>query len=327
MKIIINLIGVGAGNNGGSHTLIQSANTLHDLGQEVVIIDSGKCQYTWDKIQVPYLQVSDVNDVKGDVIIATGTGSINSTNKSKISKKYHWIRGFETWNIPEEKLIKFLQHSPTKKIVNSICLQKKLKQYKIPSEIIRPGHNFEDFQPLNIRKENKRIILGGLFNQGQKRSKKRTEWIQECYQFLKKKYDLDLWLFGSDGVPLFEFTTFMRNPTIKDKNFLYNNVDIWLSPSELEGLHIPPAEAMLTECAVVGNNSEMSGTEDYLIDHETGLVSENNIKSFISCVEILVVHKVVRKDLGKDGRKKIMELGNRKENMKKLINYLEANND
>ena len=47
----------------------------------------------------------------------------------------------------------------------------------------------------------------------------------------------------------------------------------------------------------------------------------------MACVEILVVHKVVRRDLGKEGRKKIMELGNRKENMKKLINYLEVNND
>ena len=173
-----------------------------------------------------------------------------------------------------------------------------------------------------LYRKNKRIILGGLFNQGQKRSKKRTEWIQECYQFLKKKYDLDLWLFGSDGVPLFEFTTFMRNPTIKDKNFLYNNVDIWLSPSELEGLHIPPAEAMLTECAIVGNNSEMSGTEDYLIDHETGLISENNFKSFLSNIELLINHKTMRKEFGKAGREKVMSLDNRQENMKKLIKLL-----
>ncbi len=322
MKIIINLIGVGAGNNGGSHTLIQSANTLHNLGEEVVIIDSGSPKYTWDKIHVPYLKVSDVNDIKGDVIIATGTGSINSTSKSNIKKKYHWIRGFETWNIPENKLINILKKSPTKKIVNSICLQKKLKKNKINSEIIRPGHNFEEFKPLNIRQDNKKVVLGGLFNQGQKRSKKRTEWIFDCYNILKQKYDLDLWIFGTDGVPLCEFTAFMKNPTNVDKNKLYNTVDIWLAPSELEGLHIPPAEAMLTECAVVGNNSEMSGTEDYLIDHETGLVSENNFKSFLACVEILIVHKVVRKTLGEDGRKKILSLGDRTDNMKKLINYL-----
>lgn len=327
MKIIINLIGVGAGNNGGSHTLIQSANTLHELGEEVVIIDSGQCKYTWDKIKVPYLHVSDVNDINGDVIIATGTGSINSINKSKIKNKYHWIRGFETWNLPEDKLINILKKSPTKKIVNSICLQKKLKKYKIHSEIIRPGHNFEDFYPLNIRQNNKRVVLGGLFNQGSKRSKKRTEWIYNCFNILKKKYDLDLWLFGTDGIPLFEYTTFMRNPSIQDKNFLYNNVDIWMSPSELEGLHIPPAEAMLTECSAVGNNSEMSGTEDYLIDHETGLVSENNFESFMSNIEILIIHKIVRKDLGQSARKMILSLGNRKENMKKMIEYLKEKND
>ena len=38
-----------------------------------------------------------------------------------------------------------------------------------------------------------------------------------------------------------------------------------------EGLHLPPAEAMMTECAVVGTEAELSGIQDYIIPDETGL--------------------------------------------------------
>lgn len=313
---------VGCGNNGGTHTLIQSANTLYDLGEDVVIIDSGKCFYTWDKVKVPYLRVKDVNEITGDIIIATGTGSVNPTNNSKIKNKYHWIRGWETWNTPENKLVELLKNSPCKKIVNSICLQRKLQTYNIPSEIIRPGHNFEDFYPLDGLRRDSVITIGGLYNQGQKRSKKRVEWIFNCYDILRKKYEIDLWMFGSDGEPNHHCDTYLRNPFIESKNKLYNRCNIWLSPSELEGLHIAPQEAMLTECCVVGNKSEMSGTEDYLIDHETGLVSKNDFKNFLANVEILIKHKMLREEFGKKGRNKILELGDRKENMKKLLIFL-----
>lgn len=326
MKIIINLIGVGAGNNGGSHTLIQSANTLQSLGEEVIIIDNSPPKYDWNKIKVPYIKVRDVNDISGDVIIATGTGSVNSTMKSRIKNKIHWIRGFETWNIPEPNLIKLLKDSNTIKVVNSICLQRKLEKYKIKSEIIRPGHTFENFSNLNLR-SNDKIILGGLYNQGNKRSKKRTNWIFDCYNFLKKKHNdikIELWMYGSDGTPNGKnfVTQYSINPTMLEKNIIYNKIHIWLSTSELEGLHIPPAESMLTECVVVGNNSEMSGTEDYLIDNVTGLVSDNNFNSFLSNVDFLITNKKTRVILGKNGEEKIKSMGDRKENMQKFILFL-----
>ncbi len=324
MKIVFNLMGVGLGNNGGSSTLIKSANTLFDLGENVVIADSGSSRYTWGPIKVPHMKLNNINEIDGDIIIGTGIGSLDHTNKSKIKNKYFWIRGWEVWNVAESKLINMLKESKTKKIVNSICLQKKLKKHEMESIIIRPGHNFDEIFPLDIRKNNKKIILGGLYNEGKKRSNKRTSWILDCYSILKHKYNIELYMFGSDGTPSSLFLDkFFKNPDIKLKNEVYNKIDIWLSPSELEGLHIAPAEAMLTECCVAGNDSELSGTEDYLIDHETGLISENNFKSFLANVEILIKHKTLRSELGKKGREKILSLGDRKENMKKFIKLME----
>ena len=60
MKILFNLFGVGCGNNGGTLTLFKSANTLSKLGHDVKIIDSGKNQNTWFKLNVPHIIIKDI---------------------------------------------------------------------------------------------------------------------------------------------------------------------------------------------------------------------------------------------------------------------------
>jgi len=324
LRISFNLISCGLANNGGSQTLIESANTLQELGHDVTIVDGGKNLNTWNSIKCNHVIIKDIKSFPvGDVVIATGINTVNLTEKlpKDCGKKICWIRGYEIWNIPEVKLIQILKESKSEKIVNSICLQRKLIQNQIKSKIVRPGYNFDEIFPLNIRNDNK-IIIGGLYNEGKKRSKKRTEWIFKVCEELKKKYKIELYMFGSDGTPKSHIDKYFKNPDIKIKNEIYNKINIWLSPSELEGLHIAPAEAMLTKACVVGTDTEMSGTEDYLINKETGLVSENNFQSFLSNVELLIKNEVLREFLGKNGRDKILSLGDRKENMKKFINVI-----
>ena len=321
MKISFNLISCGLNNNGGSQTLILSANTLQKLGNIVTIVDSGKNQNTWNKIECNHKIIKNLKDYPtGDIVIATGFKTVDST--LKLSKecgiKYHYIRLFEDYVCNEVQLKEIIK-APTKKIVNSLCLQRKLLTYEEPSIIIRPGYDFDKIFPLDIRKDNTDVIIGGLYSEGLKRKKKRTEWIVECYNYLKTKYNIKLFMFGANGTPNFKVDYYIKNPNFKEKNKLYNMVDIWLSPSCFEGLHIPPAEAMLTESVVVGNGSDQSGTEDYLIDNETGLVSEDNFNSFLANVEILVKHKILRKELGVSGRLKILSLGTREDNMKEMI--------
>ena len=326
MKISINLISCGIANNGGSKTLIESANILQELGHDVTIVDGGKNLNTWNPIKCNHIIIKDLKNFPlGDVVIATGINTVNSTMKlpESCGRKYMYTRGWEIWTLQEDKLIKTLRDSKCKKIVNSICLQRKLEQFGMKSKIIRPGHNFDEIFPLNIRENNKKIILGGLYNEGAKRSKKRTEWVFKVYENLKTKYDIELILLGTHERPKFHTGKYFKNPDIKTKNEMYNMIDIWLSTSELEGLHIAPAEAMLTKSCVVTTNAEMSGVEDYVINNETGLVSENNFNSFLNNVEILIKNRLLRLKFGEMGREKILSLGDRKENMKKFINLLE----
>ena len=169
MRIIFDLRNVGLGNNGGSSTIVNSANTLHRLGQQVYIIDSFPNKHTWTKLEANHIlakqNVDQIPDA--DFIIATGYKSVSPTIKapSRCGIKMHWIRGWETWQMPEDEIVKRVLQAKTIKLVNGIGLQNKLKQYKCKSYIVRPGYDIENYKPLGYRENRDEVILGGLYNE------------------------------------------------------------------------------------------------------------------------------------------------------------------
>jgi len=325
MKIIFDLRNTGLGNQGGSSTLVNCANTLFELGHKVYVVDSMKNQHTWTPLLAKHIIINKHNKIPdADVIIATGYKSVKATVKAPVrcGVKFHYLRAWETWQMPEQVIIKNILQQPTIKIVNGIGLQKKLKSYNIDSKIIRPGYDFEYYNP-ELKKNKHPIILGGVYRAGKFANIKRTDWIFRVASEIKKKIkNVELWMFGTESKPnSLVVDKYFRNPSKEDKQYFYNMIDIFLAPTKQEGLHIPPAEAMLTETAVVGTNTELSGMQDYLIHEKTGLVSENNIQSFSTNVERLVINENFRKRLGVNGRMKIIEIGDRKSNMKKMVEF------
>jgi glycosyltransferase involved in cell wall biosynthesis len=332
LKITFDVRNCGLGPNGGSQTLIRSANTLISLGHTVVFIDSGKNQYTWDKLNAEHIIVKNIEDIpNADVVISTGFKSVPLTvslPKRCGKLKLHWIRAWETWQYSEEDIVKNVLAQPTIKIVNSICLQKKLLEYNIPSYIIRPGYDFEKLYPMHLRGKTNEIILGGLYREGIHGKRKRVEWVLNCGKTLRARYaNVKLWLFGSEKNPKFNYVdNYLQSPSMEDKNKFYNEVDIWMAPTMSEGLHLPPAEAMLTECPVVATTAKLSGTQDYTINEVTGIVTDDDIFSFVRGVDKLALDAKLRNQMGEMGRKQILKLGNRETNMKMLISLLEELN-
>jgi len=325
LRIIFDLRNVGLGNNGGSLTLIKSANALQELGNEVYMIDSMKNQHTWTVLKVPHIVIRKEKQIPdSDAIIATGYKSVGTTVNapSRCGIKVHWLRAWELWQGSENWIVKKVLTQPTLKIVNSICLQNKLKQHGFESHIIRPGNDFEDLYPTGNR-DNKTVVLGGLYHT--RHTTKRSDWVLKVGMVLKNKYNnIRLHMFGANkNLNNLIVDKYVSQPNISQKNKFFNEVDIFLSPTCLEGLHIVPQEAMLTECSVVSTNAEMSGTQDYIIHGVTGYMSENNLKSFTHYVELLYNKPDMRKHMGENARVKIRTLGNRKENMQKLAAFLE----
>ena len=324
MRIIFDLRKVGLGNNGGSSTLIKSGNTLVDMGHDIYFVDSMANKHSWTPLKAKHMVVKNPDLLPdADVIIATGYKSVGPTvgAPKRCGIKAHWIRAWETWQMNEKMIVERVLKKPTLKLVNSICLKKKLNQFKKRSYIIRPGYDFGQIFPKNIREGRKNIIVGGLYRAGIHGKRKRTAWLNETVWKLKARHaNLKFWLFGSERQPSGHlFDKYVRSPSIGEKNDFYNNIDIWMAPTMSEGLHLPPAEAMMTECPVVATNAELSGTQDYVIHGSTGLVSKNNLTDFINCVEVLIKNEDVRKTMGKNAREKILEIGDREKNMQKMI--------
>jgi len=335
MRIIFDLRNVGLGNNGGSSTIINSANTLKNLGHDVFIVDSFPNKHTWTKLEAKHILArQDIKQIPdADFIIATGYKSVSPTVKSppRCGIKMHWIRGWETWQMPENDIVRKVLNAKTIKLVNGIGLQRKLKQYKCKSHIVRPGYDISNYRPLGYRENREEVILGALYNEGRNRGYKRVEWVCETvFKYKSTRKYLKLWLFGTHKRPnRFIMDEYIQKPNLEQKNEFYNNVDIWLAPTMLEGLHMPPAEAMMTECCVLGTDAEMSGMHDYLIHEKTGIVSKNNLNDFMKNTKRLIGDKDLRTRLGKNARKKILSLGDREENMKKfgeLLNRIKNEN-
>jgi glycosyltransferase involved in cell wall biosynthesis len=338
MNIIFNCLNSGLGNNGGSRTIVRSANTLQKMGHEVCILNPEpqrkrmgqylSSSYTWDVIEVPVLHHIEHAE-RGDVIIATAFSTVKSTMEApeKFGKKVHWLRGWETWSHNVEWIKENVLNQPTLKIVNSICLQNKLKEYGVESEIIRPGYDFHEILPLNIRQNNKTLTIGALYNKGEKRKDKRVDWIFRAVKEIKEKMKVCLIMFGGDGIPPKDAPVdlFIPNPITVRKNEIYNRVDIWLAPTCNDSLTLPPAEAMQTECCVVGTQAPMNGMKDYLIHKETGYESFDNYESFKACIYLALLEEENRIKYGKVGREKIQSLGTREYNMTMLLDYLEDN--
>ena len=332
MRIIFDVRRVGLGDNGGSSTIINSANTLSDLGHEVYVLDSGKNMHTWTPLKVERIVCSTVCKVpNADFIIATGYKSVGPTVSASDSCgiKLHWIRGWETWQMDERRIVKKVLEAPTIKLVNSIGLQKKLQSYNFSSHIVRPGYDIESFKPLGIRETNQKIVIGGLYNEGRGKQKKRTPWInQTVFEIKTKRKDIEFWMFGTHPRPKgFLMDHYIQKPSLEEKNEFYNHINIWLAPSCLEGLHMPPAEALLTECCILGTNSEMNGMNDYLVHMRTGLICLNNLSSFVKSTNNLINDRELQTQLGKNGRKRILDIGSRKENMIKFVDLLKRLKD
>ncbi len=327
MKIIFNLINCGLGNNGGSQTIVKSANVLSDLGHEVIIIDSMNIKYTWDKLKVPHLIIKNLKDVpNADVIIATGYKTVDSTIKlsDKCGKKYHWIRGWETWQMSENEIVEKVLKAPTTKIVNGISLQNKLKQFGFESELIRPGIDDDLYFETKLRDLSSVFTIGALFHS--KHKTKNTELIFDVFKIIKdKEPKIKLQMFGANRKPKLPgvVDNYICQPNHIEKNSFYNWCHIWFAPTINDSLHIPPMEAMLTGCPIIALNHPMNGMWDYLDLKHSFILPDFKPKNIAKNI-INLYYKFLHKDLKiNDCRDYILhKIGNRKYNMIKMINFL-----
>lgn len=302
MRIVFNVLKVGLGNNGGSKTLVRCAEILKELGNDVVIASQGN-NYTWNKIKVPI--VSSLP--KADVVVATGFGSVKSTVQSSIPKKFYYIRGFEIWRASEKQLLNSFKS--LRCIVNSEWLVRYFKKKKIHCDLVYPGIDF-DLYPCDIPVVGREDVVGGLFH-----TKHKT-----------KRHDDVVYIAHRLGVRCVMLNRDIKNPKPGELSKFYNSIKVWISPSELEGLHNCPMEASLCGCGLVATDHAKGGTLDYAIHEETCLRYESrDLDMATSYVEKLLRDNSEREKLQSDMKKVLYnKIGSKMYNMTKMAGILQS---
>jgi len=304
MKIVFNLHNVGLGNNGGSRTIIKCADTLTALGHKVILFTNQQVKFTWEKIHSK-LMYGNTHPVC-DVSIATGFKSIATTLSCRASKKYCYVRGLEKWVTNEREL--FRNYKKINCIVNSIWLKDYFYKNGVESKIIYPGLDFDKFYLTNNEYRVKNV--GALYSD--RHATKRHNDAKD----VSKRMSIDVLFLNKNIV----------NASEKRLRQWYNQIKIWFSPSELEGLHNPPMEAGLCGCSLVCTDHYMSGVSDYAIHNKTALIYPARKLSIArKHINTLMNDEELRKELNFNLinllKKKIRS---RKENMIDLIRYIEG---
>ena len=301
MRIVFNLQKVGLGNNGGSRTLIKCAETLQDLGYKVILWCSSN-KYTWHKIRVPI----ETTIPKCDVIVATGYSSVPSTFAAKVRRKFYYIRGFELWRASESQLLR--SYKSLSCIVNSEWLQKYMQKRGVDAHLIYPGADFETFgQDIDCREN----ILGGLFSK--RHATKRHDDVIKA----GKQLGYQVLLLNRD----------IKSPNPADLRKFYNKIKVWMSPSELEGLHNCPLEAGLCGSSLVVTDHPRGGVADYSKNNETALVyPAQQIEVAKLRIKQLMEDDELRVRLNSNMQKLVTEkIGSRECNMRKMAKLFKEN--
>lgn len=303
MRIIFNLHKVGLGNNGGSRTLIKSAETLASLGEEVIIASNIPNKYTWEKIKSNVKFIRSGTIPKGDVIIASGIGSVRSTVSSNFKKKFYFIRGFETWAAKKEVLFK--SYKSLRCIVNSGWMQDMLLNRGVKSHLVFNGLDFDDFYDM---RGDRKHPLGCLFHKKHK---------TKNYNFVRESANIG-------GIPLLSLNKDIKGSTPKELNKWYNSIKVWVASSQLEGLHNPPMEASLSGCGLVSTDHPRSGTTDYVVPNETALVyAHGDTGQAASQIQRMIEDKELRCRLNKNMKELLKnKIGTREKNMAKFLEIL-----
>lgn len=313
MNLAFNGITSGLGNNGGTRTILLCQRVLEELGHRCDFV-AGVDNFTWfdHKPIINYLP----EDL--DVLIAVACTDAAYSLNIDYPKRAWYIRGHENWSMSNENLGHLYRDPRILNIVNSKGLQNLLKkEYHADSVVVYQGVDFEMWKDRNLRKNNDKIRIGCLSSK--RHVTKRWEDFKKLAKILgHDKYEYVAFGYEERRDSFLDF--FVQNPSHERLLNFYSSCHIWFAPTELEGLHNPAIEAALCGCLVVASDNPLNGMVlDYAFNNETAMIyyardithAARKIRSSRWNL-VPAMKKCIR-----------TKIGSRKENMKKLVRYLE----
>jgi len=307
--MIISFILPGAGNSpcGGYKVVYEYANGLAQQGHQVRVIhspqrmlglslreklrcwaiygarkagiDNGYRPDKWfnldPKVEILWRPSLDSSYIPpADVVFATAWESAEyvAGYPENRGKKYYLIQHFEA-QPPYTYLDRVIAtwKAPLRKIVISRWLQDKATELGQTAEYIPNGMDFKKFGlDTPIEQRNPATVMMLYHRDNWKGSE---QGIAALMIAKERCPELKATLFGVFPKPenLPQWIVYHQNPPQATLRELYNNASIFIAPSWAEGWPLPPAEAMISGCALAV--TDIGGHREYAMDNKTALLS------------------------------------------------------
>jgi len=171
------------------------------------------------------------------------------------------------------------------------------------AKIIYPGIDTNLFRPRKIYNSSNTVKL---FFVGNLIKRKGVDLLPLIMERLGNKFRL--FYISPSGVMKFSQTNMVPLDFLSKRTLveMYNQCDIFLFPSRLEGFGYAVAEAMSCEKPVVCTNS--SSLPELVVNERGGFLCEmDNVDDFVAKIKILAADKSLREKMGKFNRKRVLE--------------------
>jgi len=259
MVIAFDATRCGLGNNGGTRTIVRSADTLVQLGHTVYIV-AVVDRYTWGDAS-KYCVERVPKDT--DVVVAVSASDVSHTLQAGKPCAW-WIRGWETWNYTSAEIIKMTTKIPTIPISGWLFDKLDGEKRTLLLDVCYAG--VDDYSIPNPH----RTHYGALINR--QHVTKRSDFVDYCVRSI----DANWALISSDDNWQCQCAELYRNPTESQKRELYSKCAVWFAPTILEGFHNVAAEAALAGCHIVCGDCNSNGMGDWAYDETVDLYRDDD---------------------------------------------------
>jgi hypothetical protein len=310
MRILINAYCSGLGNNGGTKTIIRSAETLTKLGHTVHILANINV-YSWHKHKITVMP--EIRSYDYDCVIAASLFDLRHTLEMPIINKVYWCRLWETHLFAEAKVVdryKEFVSSGGRMLANSSWLCGKMKQScGINAQLCFAGLDLNVWKDNGTRDRLPHIAIGGLYH---RHTRKRWDVFKHIVDSLPAHYAVNI--IGSD-VPHVRANLICSDGNYNELLNFYNQTHIYIATTELEGFHQVPAEAALCGCHIICNNKISNGMSDYANEETADIIDFDNANKHlqfeINSAKVQNMQYILTNNIG-----------NRERNMRKLVEYI-----
>ena len=279
----------GLGNNGGTNTIVRTANELIKMGHDVDIL--ARVDYFNKVSHRPC--IDRVDRVEYDAVIGVSYMDIQNMHKQFLlgyeEKKYWWMRLWDSERIGWTGVTQLAMMQPT--FVNGEWMQKELENHGVKSKLLRQGVDSDYWVP----DESKRIPLR----------------VGSCYRPEPRKCQGDFRLL--EGIWKAASFNSVRDLSPEDLRSWYQSLEYFLAPARLEGCPNTVLEAALCGCKVIARRQKEAGVAELLGDNACYLYDDiREVPEMVASREVDTAR----------ARFEIMGIGTRKQCAEQLVYYI-----